>query len=136
MQQRPSPSDPLTAAVEAIVAERRAAPFLSPGWVASEAMRLLAPGDRAAALIAGAELAARDALNQDYDGAHRRRYPVWREGELVFLTLDLLSPGEIVDLAHGLRAQGRAALQHADVIEAWQARPPWQDRPHQGEAAE
>jgi hypothetical protein len=117
---KPAEYDPLSLTIDQIVADRRGSPLLTPAWVAGEALRRLSPKEREAALVAGARLAAREGLmNHDFDGTARRRYPVNRDGETVFVLTDLLSPGEAVDLVAGLRAQASAAERHAAMIEMW-----------------
>jgi hypothetical protein len=115
--------DPLAAIMAEIIAESRTLPVVTLPWLTNEALRRLnklRPGYDAAALSGAAGLLAQRALASEYDGeAKHRRYPVNRDGELCFVLTDLLTPGEAVDLAAGLRAQAQAAAQHADLIEFW-----------------
>jgi hypothetical protein len=115
--------DPLAAIIGEIVAESRTLPVVTMPWLTNEALRRLnrlRPGYDALALSGAAALLAQRALASEYDGgAKHRRYPVNRDGELCFVLTDLLTPGEAVDLAAGLRAQAQAAAQHADIIEMW-----------------
>jgi hypothetical protein len=111
--------DPLSTIIDAIIGDNRALPVLTPAWVASEALRRLSAKDRDGALMRCAERAAGAALRNDCEGPTRRRYPVDRDAELCFVLTDLLTAGEAVDLAAGLRAQAAAASRHADAIEVW-----------------
>jgi hypothetical protein len=128
MTARAITQDPLTAAVEAVVAERFATPCLTAEWVAREALRRLSGAELRAALLTGAKLAARLALADDFAaGVGRRRYRVWRDGEACFMLMELLSQGEAVDLVVGLRAQAAAAMAHAHKIDQWRSSR-WPDR--------
>jgi hypothetical protein len=111
--------DPLSSIIDAIISAHRALPVLTPVWVAIEALRQLGAKDRDVTLLRCASRAASAALRNDCDGPTRRRYPVSRDGETVYVLTDLLTAGEAVDLVAGLRAQAAAAERHADTIESW-----------------
>ena len=127
--------DPLSAIIDGIIGESRNLPVVTMPWLTQEALRRLnklRPGWDASALTAAASLVAQRALLSEYDDAARhRRYPVNRDGELCFVLTDLLTPGEAVDLANGLRAQAHAAAQHADLIESWR-RQRWPELAREG----
>lgn len=142
----PDVSRQLSDAVAKVIETRRAAPSISPSWVATEVLLLSDEFDANKRLkrhkpliyelshsalrqIARGQLAkkfdpkkAKSSQPELFEGL-QLRYPVvhGHDEEPRYILRDLLSDVDVAWNVSRLRAEGQAKLDHADALEAWNA---------------
>jgi len=123
--------------VARLIESRRSESRISPGWIATEAMKDLDPERVSPPLVyIGCHLELRQIARSQLRGRFERdpgeseqhklwpdlqaRYPVLRGGEEPeYVRLEDLTQTDVGYNVARLRAEGNAKLRHADALEAW-----------------